>query len=472
LADRRGTTRSAIQPVWVDRERAAVGAWYELFPRSYGGLAGATERLPAVAAMGFDIVYLPPIHPIGTTARKGPGNTLRPGPDDPGSPWAIGSSAGGHTAVDPGLGTIDDFDKLVVEARRLGLEVALDYALQCSPDHPWVREHPEWFQHRADGSIRYAENPPKHYQDIYPINFLPPDEDDRWALWHACRDVMEFWIDHGVGIFRVDNPHTKPFVLWEWLLADVRQRHPEVVFLAEAFTRPRVMERLAEIGFSQSYTYFTWRTNRDELAAYGEELAHGSAADYFRPNLWPNTPDILSGPLRRGPLGAFKMRAALAAMLGPSWGIYSGYELGENEPASEANEEYARSEKYEVMKREWNAPWSIAPYLTRLNDIRCRHRAVTDLPSLRFHGSSNDQLLVFSKQMDGDTVLVVVNLDPHAVQEGTLGLDLGALGLPWDEPISAFDEISGETFEWGGPNPYVRLAPHEPAHVIVPSVGP
>jgi starch synthase (maltosyl-transferring) len=472
LADRRDTTRSPVQHVWADRERSAIGAWYELFPRSYGGLAGAARRLRDIAAMGFDVAYLPPIHPIGSTARKGPGNALAASAGDPGSPWAIGSAEGGHTAVHPELGTLADFDNLVTEAGRLGLEVALDYALQCSPDHPWVRQHPEWFMHRPDGTIRFAENPPKQYQDIYPLNFLPPNDRDRRALWEACRDVMEFWIDHGVHIFRVDNPHTKPFPFWQWLLTDVRTRHPEIVFLAEAFTRPRIMERLAEIGFSQSYTYFTWRTSRDELAAYGEELAHGPASDYFRPNLWPNTPDILSGPLRRGPIGAFKMRAALAALLGPSWGVYSGYELGENEPASETNEEYARSEKYEVVQRDWAAPWSIAPYLAGLNGIRRRHPAISDLGSLRFHGATGDELLVFSKQFAGDTVLVVVNLDPHSTQEGTLELDLGALGLPWAAPLTAFDEISGQTFPWSGPNPYVRLTPDEPAHVIALSATP
>jgi starch synthase (maltosyl-transferring) len=463
-------TRTPPQPMWVDRERAAVGAWYELFPRSYGGLRRTAERLPAVAAMGFDVVYLAPIHPIGTTARKGPGNTLASGTGDPGSPWAIGSPAGGHEAVDAALGTIDDFDALVVEAGRHGMEVALDLAWQCSPDHPWVHAHPEWFVHRADGSIRYAENPPKRYEDIYPLDFLPPDDRDRVALWAACRDVVEHWMAHGVRIFRVDNPHTKPFAFWAWLLADVRSRHPDVVWLAEAFTRPRIMERLAEIGFSQSYTFFTWRTTRDELASYAEELAHGPASDYLRPNLWPNTPDVLSGPLRRGGPGAFKMRAALAATLGTSWGVYSGYELIENAPASEDNEEYAHSEKYEIPVRDWNASRSIAPYLTLLNDIRRRHPALADPGSLRLHGASDDALLVFSRQRSGDTVLVVVNVDPGATREGMLHLDLPALGLPWDAEMVARDEVSGVTFSWSGPNPYVRLTPDEPAHIM--SLGP
>jgi starch synthase (maltosyl-transferring) len=461
-------TSARAQAVWVDRERAAVGAWYELFPRSYGGLRGAAGRLADVAAMGFDVVYLPPIHPIGVTARKGPGNTPVSGIGDPGSPWAIGSSAGGHDTVDPGLGTVDDFDAFVAEAGLYGMEVALDLAWQCSPDHPWVHAHPEWFLHRADGTIRYAENPPKRYQDIYPLDFLPPEDRDRLALWSACRDVVEYWLGHGVRIFRVDNPHTKPFAFWEWLIADVRSRHPDVVWLAEAFTRPRVMEHLAELGFSQSYTYFTWRVTRDELATYADELAHGPVSDYFRPSFWPNTPDILSGPLRRGGPGAFKMRAVLAATLSPSWGVYSGYELSENQPASEENEEYACSEKYEIPVRSWNSEsnYNIAPYLTMLNDIRRRHPALADLRSLRIHGATDDALLVFSKQSGGDTVLVVVNVDPGAPHGGTLQLDLPAIGLPLDAEMAASDEITMVTFPWRGPNPYVHLTPDNPAHII------
>jgi starch synthase (maltosyl-transferring) len=346
------------------------------------------------------------------------------------------------------------------------MEVALDYALQCSPDHPWVKEHPEWFQHRPDGTIRYAENPPKQYQDIYPLNFFPPDDRDRQALWEACRDVMEFWIARGVRIFRVDNPHTKPFAFWEWLLEDVRGRHAEVVFLAEAFTRPRVMERLAEIGFSQSYTYFTWRNTKDELASFAADIALSPTADYFRANLWPNTPDILSGPLRHGSLGAFKMRAVLAAMLGSSWGVYSGFELGENDPASDANEEYAGSEKYQLVTRKWDAPWSLAPYLRRLNAIRRRHPAVMDPYSLRVQHTTNTHMFAFSRHAGSDTVLVVVNLDPANTNDATLWLDLGALGLPWDGPLDAADELTGATFSWTGPEPFVRLSPDEPAHVI------
>jgi starch synthase (maltosyl-transferring) len=466
LPHRVHTTTSGPWRVWVDRERGAVGAWYELFPRSYGGLQGAAKRLAVVAETGFDVVYLPPIHPIGTTARKGRGNTLVAGPDDPGSPWAIGSPDGGHEAIEPSLGTLDDFADFVAEAARLGMEVALDYALQCSPDHPWVHDHPEWFSRRPDGSIRFAENPPKQYQDVYPIDMLPERDEDRVALWEACRDVMELWISRGVAIFRVDNPHTKPFAFWAWLIDDVHGRHPDVVFLAEAFTRPATMHRLAEIGFTQSYTYFTWRQTKSELTEYGEELAHGAHASYFRPNLWPNTPDILSGVLRRGSAAAFKLRAALAATLSPSWGIYSGYELCENVPASDQNEEYARSEKYEIKHRDWDDPRSINRYIGLLNDIRRRHPALTDLSSLRFHHISSDQLIAYSKRVGDDVVMTVVNLDPAMPHDATMWIDLEALGLPWDAPLVARDELGRQTFAWRGPEPYIRLTPDSPAHII------
>jgi starch synthase (maltosyl-transferring) len=419
--------------------------------------------------MGFDVLYLPPVHPIGRSHRKGRDNTLEAGPRDPGSPWAIGSEVGGHTAVDPGLGTIDDFDHLVARTEACGMEVALDYALQCSPDHPWVTEHPEWFHHRPDGTIKYAENPPKKYQDIYPINFWPPSDDDRRALWDACKAIVDFWIGHGVRIFRVDNPHTKPLAFWEWLIAEVQAEHRDVIFLAEAFTRPKMMAKLAEVGFSQSYTYFTWRTSKWELIDYLEELCHGPKADYMRPNFWPNTPDILSGPLRGGTPAAFRLRALLAATLVPSYGIYSGYELCENEPASEENEEYKRSEKYEVKKRKWRSPGSLAPFLTRLNEIRRNHPAFAELRNIRFHHSANDQVLAWSKHTDdrSDVVLVVANLDPSNPHEDTLGLDLPFLGLLVDAPFEAHDELSGQTFAWEGPSPYVRLDPAvAPAHVL------
>ena len=467
-------TASEPHPLWVDRERALVGAWYELFPRSEGGLRGAVARLDAVAAMGFDVVYLPPIHPIGHTARKGPNNTRTVRPGDPGSPWAIGAEAGGHTAVHPELGTIDDFDAFVVATDRLGMEVALDYALQCSPDHPWVQEHPEWFHRRPDGTIRYAENPPKKYEDIYPINFWPDAPGAREALWQACKDILDFWIGHGVRAFRVDNPHTKPMAFWEWLIPAVQDDHPDVIFLAEAFTRPPVMAKLAEVGFSQSYTYFTWRTFKAELIEYVEELCHGPKADYMRPNFWPNTPDILSGPLRLGSRAAFELRLVLAATLVPSYGVYSGYELLENQPASEFNEEYLHSEKYEVKARDWHRPGSLAPLITRLNDIRRRHRAFAELRNLRFVPGRNDAILAYAKRATagsdtglGDTVLVVVNLDPHRAHEDVLALDLAALGLPVDAPFEAHDELTDTTYVWNGPDPYVRLDPEVgPAHVF------
>ncbi|MGH9244104.1 MAG: alpha-1,4-glucan--maltose-1-phosphate maltosyltransferase [Acidimicrobiales bacterium] len=467
IPDPTDLTDSPLVPLWVDPPIGRFGAWYEFFPRSEGGFVGSIDRLPAVADMGFDIVYLPPIHPIGRTFRKGRNNTLVPQSDDPGSPWAIGGAEGGHTAVHPELGTIDDFDRFVAEANALGLQVALDYALQCSPDHPWVKEHPEWFHHRPDGTIKYAENPPKKYQDIYPINFWPPDDADRHGLWRACKEILDHWIAHGVRLFRVDNPHTKPFAFWVWLIGAVRTEHPDVVLLAEAFTRPKVMAKLAEIGFTQSYTYFAWRTARWEIEEYVNELAHTQLADYMRPNFWPNTPDILSGPLRHGPLAAFKLRLVLAATLVPAYGIYSGYELGENEPASDTNEEYLYSEKYEIKRRNWDAPNSLAQFIAQINEIRHRHPAFAELRTIRFHGSANDQIIAYSKTdpTGGDPVLVVVNLDPHHTHETTLFLDLGAIGMPEHGRYEAHDEVSGRTFEWEGSNPYVKLDPDRPAHI-------
>jgi starch synthase (maltosyl-transferring) len=458
--------------LWVDRERALFGAWYELFPRSYGGLRGALERLSAVADMGFDVVYLPPIHPIGVTFRKGPDNSLKAGPDDPGSPWAIGSAEGGHTSIHPDLGTVEDLVELVGEARANGMEVALDYALQCSPDHPWVSEHPEWFHHRPDGTIACAENPPKIYQDIYPLNFWPHEESDRLALWEACRNIFEHWISCGVRIFRVDNPHTKPIAFWEWVIASVKATHPEVIFLAEAFTRPKVMARLAEAGFTQSYTYFTWRTEQhgpEGLWAFFDDMAHGRAADYMRPNLWPNTPDILSGPLRDGPRTAFALRLVLAATSSPSYGVYSGYELFENQPASDSNEEYLHSEKYELRHRNFDLPGTLAPLMTSLNRIRKAHPALRRLKTLRMHPTTNREIVAYSKTSDdgADRVLTVVNLDPISPQEATVHLDPTLLGIDPDRPYEAFDELTGEAYRWWGTDPYVRLDPAiRVAHVL------
>ena len=461
-------TRSDVFPVWVDRERAEFGAWYELFPRSEGGFRRAAQaRLPEVAAMGFDVVYLPPIHPIGRSHRKGPNNTLHASATDPGSPWAIGNELGGHTAIEPSLGTVEDFDAFVAAAEKLGMEVALDYALQCSPDHPWVAEHPEWFHQRPDGTIKYAENPPKKYQDIYPINFWPAKDEDRQALWQACKDILDHWIGHGVRIFRVDNPHTKPLAFWEWVIPAVQQDHPETLFLAEAFTRPKMMAKLAEVGFSQGYTYFTWRNGRDELREYLEELTDGPTADYMRPSFWPNTPDILAGPLRNGPPSAFRLRLLLATTMVPSYGMYNGYELYENEPASPANEEYRNSEKYEIKHRDWQRSDSLAPFVTRLNDIRRRHRAFAQLRNVAFHSSNYDQILVWSKVTGEDRMLMIVNLDPYAVHEDTIYLDMEALDLTPDAPYAVHDELTGSAWIWYGPSQYVRLDPAvQPGHVL------
>jgi starch synthase (maltosyl-transferring) len=465
------TRRSETEPhpLWVDRRLAAVGAWYELFPRSYGGFKGAMERLDDVAAMGFDVVYLPPIHPIGRTHRKGKNNTLDPDPDDVGSPWAIGAEQGGHTAIHPDLGDLADFRAFLQRAEELGLEVALDYALQCSPDHPWVHDHPEWFQRRPDGSIRYAENPPKKYQDIHPINFWPEREVDRVALWEACRDVLRYWIEQGVRIFRVDNPHTKPVAFWAWCIEEIRRDHPDVIFLAEAFTKPKMMSKLGQIGFSQGYTYFTWRTEAWELREYVTELTAGPLAQWYRPSFWPNTPDILSGPLRNGPPAAFAVRLLLASTLVPTYGVYSGYELFENEPASEANEEYLHSEKYELKERDFSRPGNLAPFMTALNDLRRRHPSLWALRDIRFHHSDNDRVLVYSRgHASRDVLLFVVNLDPHAAQETTVRLDLGSVGLPAGGQYRAHDELSGDTFLWSGPDNYVRLDPTrvQVAHVL------
>ncbi|MGC0335608.1 alpha-1,4-glucan--maltose-1-phosphate maltosyltransferase [Streptomyces sp. SLBN-8D4] len=461
-------TASESLPLLVERERALFGSWYEFFPRSegtpeqpHGTFRTAARRLPAIAAMGFDVLYLPPIHPIGTTFRKGRNNTLSAGPDDVGVPWAIGSPEGGHDAVHPDLGTIEDFDWFVREAARHGLEVALDFALQCSPDHPWVQKHPEWFHHRPDGTIAYAENPPKKYQDIYPIAF---DADMDGLIAETTR-VLRHWMDHGVRIFRVDNPHTKPVVFWERVIADINATDPDVIFLAEAFTRPAMMHTLAQIGFQQSYTYFTWRTTKQELTEYLTELS-GEAASYMRPNFFANTPDILHAFLQHGGRPAFALRAVLAATLSPTWGIYSGYELAENTALREGSEEYLNSEKYQLKTRDWDAPDSLAPLITQLNTIRRRHPALQRLRNTHFHHTDNDAVIAYSKRAGDDTVLVVVNLDPHHTQETTVSLDMPQLGLEWHESLSVHDELTGETYHWSRNN-YVRLEPgRAPAHLF------
>ncbi|MEU9792463.1 alpha-1,4-glucan--maltose-1-phosphate maltosyltransferase [Streptomyces sparsogenes] len=472
-------TASRSMPLLVERERALFGSWYEFFPRSEGArvaedrrpvsgtLRTAAERLPAVAAAGFDVVYLPPIHPIGTSYRKGPNNSLSAGPYDVGSPWAIGSADGGHDAVHLDLGTLDDFDHFVARARELRLEVALDFALQCSPDHPWVTEHPEWFHRRADGSIAYAENPPKKYQDIYPIDF----DTDFTGLVRETERVLRFWISHGVRIFRVDNPHTKPVVFWEKVIGDINRTDPDVIFLAEAFTRPAMMQTLGAIGFQQSYTYFTWRNTKQELTDYLTELS-GEAAASMRPNLFVNTPDILHAYLQEGGRPAFEARAVLAATLSPAWGVYAGYELCENTPVRPGSEEYLDSEKYQLRPRDWAAAEregrTITPLLTCLNRLRRRHPALRQLRNLRFHHVDNESVIAYSKRTGDSCVLTVVNLDPHHTQEATVSLNMPELGLDWHESAPVRDELTGETYHWGRDN-YVRLEPGRPmapAHVL------
>ncbi|MEU6727810.1 alpha-1,4-glucan--maltose-1-phosphate maltosyltransferase [Nonomuraea wenchangensis] len=488
-------TRSKSFKVRVDRRRALYGSWYEFFPRSEGAVVGsggpsksgtfqtAARRLPAIAKMGFDVVYLPPIHPIGTTFRKGRNNTLSPEPDDPGSPWAIGSEDGGHDAIHPDLGTIEDFDEFVARTRELGMEVAIDLALQCSPDHPWVKEHPEWFTIRADGSIAYAENPPKKYQDIYPLNF----DRDPEGIYAEVRRVVRHWMDHGVRIFRVDNPHTKPVNFWERLLADIHTTDPDVLFLSEAFTRPAMMRALAKVGFHQSYTYYTWKNSKYDVETYLSELARETSA-YLRPNLFVNTPDILHEYLQHGGMPAFKIRAVLAALASPTWGVYSGYELGENIPVRPGSEEYLDSEKYQYKPRDWMTAeregYSLAPFITHLNLFRRAHPALQELRNLRFHRVDQPDIVCFSKRLPGaydpatrrhglgDVVLAVVNLDPHHTHEATVDLDLPALGLDWNAEFVVDDELSGESYRWRQSN-YVRLDPHiQPAHILTVRAAP
>ena len=459
--------------IWVDRQRALFGAWYEFFPRSEGAAPDETgvlrtgtfrtaaQRLPAVAAMGFDIVYLPPIHPVGEVNRKGPNNTLTPGPDDVGSPWAIGSKDGGHDAVHPELGTLADFDAFVARTVELGMEVALDLALQCAPDHPWAKDHPEWFTTRLDGTIAYAENPPKKYQDIYPMNF----DNDPAGLYAEVLRVVRHWMSHGVRIFRVDNPHTKPLEFWEWLIAEVKKTDPDVLFLAEAFTRPAMMHELARVGFTQSYTYFTWRAARAELEDYALELV--AASDYMRPNFFVNTPDILHASLQYGGPPVFKIRAVLAALLSPTYGVYAGYELYEHVAVKPGSEEYLDSEKYQLRPRDWSDPGStLAPYLTMLNRLRREHPALHWLRNLHIHATNSPDVMAWSKVTGDDAVIVVVNLDPHGAREATVSLDLPALGYGWDDRIEVHDVVTGLTYDWGAHN-YVRLNPFdEPAHVF------
>ncbi len=462
-------------PLVADRERARFSSWYELFPRSCAPVAGqhgtfkdVMGRLPAIAAMGFDVLYFPPIHPIGTIRRKGKNNTLEAGPDDVGSPWAIGSAQGGHKAILSALGTPADFRSLVHTARELGIDVALDIAFQCAPDHPYVKAHPDWFRWRPDGTVQYAENPPKKYQDIYPFNF---ESEDWQALWLELKSVFEHWIDQGVTIFRVDNPHTKSFAFWEWVIGAIKHEHPTVIFLAEAFTRPAVMHRLAKVGFTQSYTYFTWRNQKHELQTYFTELAGGPGKAYFRPNAWPNTPDILHEQLQTGEPAVYIARLVLAATLAASYGIYGpAYELRDHTPREPGSEEYLDSEKYQLRHWDHDDPGSLAPFITRINRIRRENRALHSDSSLRFLPIDNDQLLAYTKATDdaSNVVVIVVNLDPQNTQGGWLEFDPASIQVDPQQDFQMHDLLSNQRFTWRGSRHYLQIDPHNaPAHIFV-----
>ncbi len=465
------TTYSRDLPLWVDRERARFSSWYEFFPRSasqtpgvHGTLQDVVRMLPEIAEMGFDVVYLPPIHPIGTAFRKGKNNSTVAEPGDVGSPWAIGNVDGGHKAILKELGDFKDFAAMIKAANAVGIDIALDIAFQCSPDHPWVKEHPDWFQIRPDGTIQYAENPPKKYQDIYPLNF---ESSDWHGLWQELYSVFDFWIGKGVRVFRVDNPHTKALPFWEWCIAEVRKSHPEVIFLAEAFTRPHVMYGLAKMGYTQSYTYFSWRTEKQELTDYMEEVTTSPVAEFFRPNLWPNTPDILPGFLQTTNPAAYMQRIILAATLGASYGVYGpAFELMEHLPAKPGSEEYLHSEKYQLRDWDRTSPKSLAPLFTLLNAIRHRHPAFQTNESLRFHTIGNPNLLCYSKRAGDDVVLCVVNLNPDATETGMTDLALAELGIA-SESFQVEDLLTGDTYTWKGPVNYVALDPAKmPAHIL------
>ena len=475
--------------IYVDRPRALFASWYELFPRSqapdgrHGTFDDTARRVPRLAELGYDVIYLPPIHPIGRTFRKGKNNSLTPEPDDVGSPWAIGNENGGHSAIEPALGTVEDFERLVRTTNEHGMEIALDYALQCSPDHPWVKEHPDWFHIRPDGTIKYAENPPKKYQDIYPINFWC---EDRQNLWNACRDILLYWIARGVKTFRVDNPHTKPLAFWEWVIAEVQREHPDVLFFAEAFTRPKRMKSLGKLGFTMSYTYFTWKNTAWELRDYLEELTDSPMVEYFRGNLFANTPDILNEYLVHGGPAAFRIRLLLAATLLPLYGLYSGYELYENVPLRPGSEEYLDSEKYQIKPRDWEAEGNLNPMIELLNRIRRENGALQQYENLSFHTSENPHVLFYRKagrvrprewtggrasyytvpaadarsaMSDDADLLVAVTLDPRAVQETMVHVPLADLGLAEDASYIVHDLLSGARYTWRGARNYVRLDP-------------
>jgi len=474
-ADRRHATMYSRElTVVVDREKARFSAWYEMFPRSCsprpgqsGTLLDCLKRLDYVAGMGFDVVYFPPIHPIGRVNRKGKNNAEKAAPDEVGSPWAIGSREGGHKAIDPQLGTIDDFKKLLARARALGLEVALDLAYQCAPDHPYVKDHREWYRTRPDGTVQYAENPPKKYQDIYPFDF---ETEQSQALWAELRSVVLYWIDQGVRIFRVDNPHTKPFDFWEWLITDIKSRYPNVLFLAEAFTRPKVMYELAKLGFTQSYTYFAWRNTKPELTEYFNEITQSDAREYFRPNLWPNTPDILTDFLQQGGRPAFMVRLALAATLGANYGIYGpAFELGENRAVRPGSEEYLDSEKYQIRNWDLDRPDSLAKLIAKVNQIRRENPALHSDWSLRFHPAENDRILVYSKTTDDllNVIVVAVNLDPYRTQSAWVDLPLDLFHLDPRQPYQMHDLLTDARYVWRGPRNYVELDPQRlPAHIF------
>lgn len=463
---------TADYPIQVDRRRALFSSWYEFFPRSQqasydaktkrwtsGTFDSSHQRLEEIAAMGFDVVYLPPIHPIGTAFRKGRNNSLTPTPADPGSPWAIGSTDGGHDAIHPDLGDWDAFDRFVAKTRSLGMEVALDFALQASPDHPWVTEHPQWFTTRLDGTIAYAENPPKKYQDIYPINF----DNDPSGIYHEVLRILQLWMSHGVRIFRIDNPHTKPVPFWAWILRELRRTDPDVLFLAEAFTRPEMMHTLGKVGFHQSYTYFTWRNEKWELEEYLTELSQDTDA-FYRPNFFVNTPDINPFFLQSGNPAAFAIRAILAATGSPSWGVYSGFELFEHKPLREGGEEYLDSEKYQYQPRDYTAEPNLNLLMGTLNQIRRDHPALQQLRRIRFLSAANDQVLAFVKDDGDDTVIVICSLNPDQTVESELYLDLPSLGVASDT-VDLRDELTGAHFTWGGLN-FVRLTPTNPAHIL------
>jgi len=460
-------------PLRVDPELARFGAWYEIFPRSQGTVPGqgstlieAMGRIPDIKAMGFDILYLCPIHPIGLTNRKGKNNTLTPGPDDVGSPWAIGNADGGHDTVNPDLGTIDDFDTFVGAANRAGLEVALDIAIQCSPDHPYVREHPEWFRRRPDGTIKYAENPPKKYEDIVALDMWC---DDYVNLWQELRRVFFHWLHHGVQIFRIDNPHTKPIAFWEWLIAEVKREYPSAIFLAEAFTRPKRVQELAKVGFTQSYHYFTWRNTRQELEEYLTDLTQTGQTEYLRPNFFTNTQDILTEYLQMGGHPAFKVRVALASTASPTYGVYSGFELIENTPLHPGKEEYLDSEKYEVRVRDWHAPGNIVGYIRRLNEIRNENSALRLWTNLAFHNADNPAILTYSKvdPATNNRLLIVINLDPFNNQSAWIGLDGAALGIDAGSRYVMHDLLTGARWSWQGLYGWVNLDPsNEPVHIF------